>query len=99
MSQVVTNPTPKAAFQESAQNISKHRDMIASGEFGRAAMFALLEYQRILCQNTPPENFNFCAASHFKMLGAQEFLHTLRNLAESPKVPVIVPDGNLDHKA
>ncbi len=98
MAQVITNPTPKARFQESGQNVSNHRDLIGSREFERATDFALLEYQRQLSMQDI-SNLNTAAAAHIKMLGAMEFLQVLRNLSEAPTVPRMAPlTDNLDHK-
>jgi hypothetical protein len=98
MSTVVKNPQPKARFQESSQNISKHRDMVESTEFQRACDFALLQYTALMTQ-TALDNFNIAAACHFKLAGAQEFILTLRTLAESatPSASPIVTA--LDFKA
>lgn len=98
MSQIVTNPTPKQRFAEIKDLVSKHRDLVASPQFQVAADFALLEYQRQLSM-TPFENYNACAASHMRVVGAQEFLQQFRNLAETSVPAKREVAGNLDHKA
>ena len=97
MSQVVKNPSPKTRFQESIDNISKHRDLIEMREFQRASDFAMLQYQLELA-NAANGNVNLAAAAHMKLCGAQEFLLVLRNLGESFTLPTGGGDtGNLRH--
>lgn len=83
---------------ESARDVSAHREMIQSEDFSRSIDFALMEFQRLVSQ-TPLDNFNAAAAAHFRITGAQEFIHVLRNLSETPKITPIKSDGNLDHRA
>lgn len=77
----VLNPSPKTRFLSSDQNVGKHRDMVDSNEFQRAADFALMEYQAILCQRESNP-----AVLGMKIMGAQEFLQTLRLLSEKVQV-------------
>lgn len=99
MSKVVTNPTPKKRFQESTDNISKHRDLIQTREFERASDFAMLQYAARLQEETNG-NLNSAAAAHLRMTGAQEFLSIFRNLGESVELPTHrVETPNLDHNA
>ncbi len=97
MSTVIKSPNPKLRFQESADNVSKHRDLIASREFQRAADFALLQYEVIL-SNTPLDNFNMAASAHFRLLGAQEFLQVLRTLGETQSAPAKTLIEELNYK-
>lgn len=89
------NPSPKTRFQSIKKNISDHRDMIASQTFQTSSDHALMEYAGILAKLPLGE----AAASHFKMMGAQEFLQTFRNMGEmpTPVSPRIV--DNLNHEA
>jgi hypothetical protein len=97
MSTVVKSPSPKARFQESADNVSKHRDLIQMKEFQRASDYALLQYAARL-QHDTEGNLNAAAAAHLKMTGAQEFLATFRNLSESVELPSRrIETPNLDH--
>lgn len=96
MSTVISTPTPKHRFQESKDNISKHRDLVASKEFERAVDFALLQYQAQLATSVNPD-FNGMAAMGLKILGVQEFVRTFRMLSESPTAPEQRVEGNLDH--
>lgn len=97
MSEPITNPTPKARFQTSKDNCSKHRTMVDSPEFQRGLDFAHLQYElEVTNQN---RDFNACAASAMKLQGALEFMGVLRNLAEPPPpVPARSnPPANLNH--
>lgn len=99
MSVVVSNPSPKKRFQESVDNVKKHRDLIQLREFDRAADFALLQYMAQLGQETDG-NLNAAAAAHLRLAGAREFLWTFRNLGESVEfIPRRVETPNLDHSA
>ena len=99
MSLVVTNPSPKKRFQEVADSVRKHRDLIQMPEFQRAVDFALLHYMAQLGQETDG-NLNAAAAAHLRLSGAREFLWHLRNLAESTEfIPRRVETPNLDHNA
>jgi len=97
MRHVITNPSPKYKFQESADNISKHRDMLQTRAFERALESAMAEYQFRLCEEEG--DVNKSAASYLKLKGAHEFVKTLKFLAESPVVSVTNQIMNLDHTA
>jgi len=92
-----TNPAPKSQFMESKDNISKHRNMIESGEFQRAIHYALLQYDWNLCSQMP-QDLGGAGANFLRSQGARQFLDVLLKLAEMPPVPLaenrIV---NLDH--
>lgn len=91
------NPSPRARFQESASNISRHRDMIASTEFQRACDFAMLQYQGELAMQKS-DNFNTHAANQMKIVGALEFMHIFRHLGEQAQpAPKVVDRDNLSH--
>ncbi len=93
------NPSPKSRFQESKDNVQKHRDMLQTREFERAIDYALAEYQRIMAQGPMDSSPNLALAGHYKQMGAVEFVHVLKTLAEPP--PAISPRiiDQLDHKA
>jgi hypothetical protein len=85
------NPTPKARFQLSAQNISAHRELVDKREFERASDFALLQFQAELCdkENNP-------TIVGLKIAGAQEFLKVLRALSENEVLKIAPrPNDNL----
>jgi len=83
----ITNNYPKLEFQQSSDNISKHRELIVSKSFERGIQYALAHYHRLLTERNPNE----AMMSHFKSAGAEEFVKELRMLAEKPKIPQIVP--------
>lgn len=97
MSTIVKNPSPKARFQETANHVQRHRDMIASPEFERAADYAMLQYSSKLATSMTSPTFNDYATMGVKITGAKEFLQELRMLAESPQMPTPVVVDNLDH--
>jgi len=96
------NLTPKQRFQESKDNVSKHREMIESREFERAIDYALMEYQLQSARQTAtinPPNANDAVCRHYSQVGACEFVAILRNLAEPPPVITARAIEQLDHKA
>lgn len=97
MSKVVTLLSPKTRFQESGDNISKHREMLQSREFERAIDWGLLQYSKMLCDE--PGDLNQCASKHLRMQGAHEFVRVMFNLAESPVAALTNDIMNLDHRA
>jgi hypothetical protein len=99
LSVIVSNPSPKKRFQESTDNVKRHRDLIQMREFERAADFAMLHYMAQLGQETDG-NLNAAAAAHLRLTGAREFLWHFRNLAESTEfIPRRAETPNLDHSA
>ena len=97
MSKVVFNLPPKARFQESGGNISQHRDLLQNVAFQRAIDWALLQYQRQLCEEQL--DMNQSAAAYLKLKGAQEFVRCLFMLAESATMEVTQKIQNLNHSA
>lgn len=88
----VYNPRPKARFAESDQSVTKHRDMVTDRTFERAADFALLEYLEELC--TKEQNPAFIG---LRMMGAREFLKTMKLLAEKEELrPIAKIQDNLE---
>ena len=96
MAETTTNPSPKARFLAGSKNIEIHRSLIDRPEMQRALDYGLLEYMRILCEQNA--DANGAAAGHFKLRGAIEFVHLLKNLSETPSRPSTVPITNLDHR-
>jgi hypothetical protein len=71
--------------------------MVESKEFERAIDFGLLQYMAQLEQEAD-QNLNVAAASYLRMVGARQFVWTLRNLAESTEfIPRRAETPNLDH--
>lgn len=82
---------------ESAQSITKHRDMVSSNEFQRGADFAMLQYNMILSNQTA--NADSAMLSGMKLQGAIEFLTVFRMIAEPIQMPKPQVMENLDHHA
>jgi hypothetical protein len=97
MSTVVKNPSPKSRFQETANHVERHRNLIASPEFERAADYAMLQYSSRLALNMNNPTFNDYATMGVKITGAKEFLQEMRLLAESATSKQVVPQDNLEH--
>lgn len=95
----VVNPSPKARFQESTDNVSRHRTLVDSKEFQRAIDFALLQFGLALAtQPLSQEEFQIGAAG-LKLRGVHDFISILRNLSETPKPLAIVNrNDNLNHQ-
>lgn len=92
------NPQPKQRFMQSGDNVSKHRDLVDSGEFQRAADFGMLQYCAYLA--TQVTDFNSAASIGFQLRGAHDFLLTMRNISEAPPpLPARANSDNLDHRA
>lgn len=91
------NPTPKQRFQESPDNISKHKALLENRELQRAIDFSLAEYSAQLAL-TVSENPNLATVAGLKSTGVHEFLMTFKMLATNPPKPVHTPSQNLDHK-
>jgi hypothetical protein len=68
-----------------------------SQEMERALHFSLLEYNRRLTEQTV--DMAGAAANHWKMVGASEFVHQLRYLAEPTRATAPAARGNLNHDA
>jgi hypothetical protein len=94
----ITLEAPKIRFQNSQDNISKHREMVDSGEFQRGTDFALLQHAIVLGQNVNDDDT--AKAAGYKLAGAVEYLATLRMLSEPPqRINLMPPSDNLDHRA
>lgn len=76
------NPTPKLQFQQSSDNIAKHKRLLEMTELERGINFALLQMQADLADR--PTDGNAAAANWFRIMGANDFIKTFRELAQSP---------------
>ena len=85
------NPTPKSEFLKDPQNIKRHHAFVEDSYLRKSMEVALMEMQRRAAAGTDTTNFNFCASSHLRMLGAQEFADLFLNLVETP-VPQVKTD-------
>ena len=93
----LANPTPAQRFRDAPDNIRKHRDMIDSHEFQRAADFAMLEYQVRLTMSANPAPADVIGQ---RITGALEFLQVMRFLGEVPQPVAPRRDvGQLNHEA
>jgi hypothetical protein len=99
----IINPPPKARFQESQDNVSKHKRLLDLPELQRALDFALMEYQGRLSFEAGTEGANAqltAMAAMYKLKGVLEYIHVLKNLAEKPiPRPTIAPAPTLDHRS
>lgn len=89
------NPSPKSEFLKDSVKVKNHSLLVDNPVLQDSIAIALSEMQRRAAQNTPPENFNACAASHLRLLGAQDFLDILLNLAESTPASTRTDTANL----
>ena len=98
MSQIpaATNPSPKAEFLQSADNVTKHRHMVDLPEFARALHFAQLEYAAAV--SSKMVDANSAMAGGLKISGAMEFCQVLRLLSETTQMPRPVVMNQLDHR-
>lgn len=76
-------PYPKSEFIQDPNAVKNHHALVENLTLRRHIEIALLEMQRRSAAGTTPSNFNECAASHLRMLGAQDFVAILLNLAET----------------
>jgi hypothetical protein len=89
----VINPSPRTRFQQDVLSVTKHRAMLEMPSFTAATDAAMLQYQAELAARC--NDGNSAAAMGFKLLGAHEYLQTLKLLAESPRPAPAVPNDNL----
>ncbi len=87
------NPSPKAQFTALKANVESHRKLLDQPQFDMSIHYALLEYMRVLCEQRT--DMSGAAANQFKLIGAQEFVHVLRNLSETVRMPASRPTDNL----
>lgn len=92
------NPSPKSEFLKSEAMLKQHHILVENPYLRDALDIALKEMQRRAAL-TDPANFNACAAAHLRMLGAQEFLDTFLNLAETQVAPTRTDTTNLPSNA
>lgn len=86
------NPGLRDELRKDPNACKAHRSLVENPTLRRSFEITLLEMQRRAAAGTDTTNGNFCAASHLRMLGAQEFADLFLNLAESP-VPSVKTDS------
>lgn len=89
------NPTPRSEFLKDAEAIKSHHVLVENPILRRSIEIALLEMNRQICNNCPPDNMGGCAAAHLRMLGAQDFIQVFLNLAEESSAPPRKDTSNL----
>lgn len=89
------NPSPKSEFAADALLVKGHHELLDIPALQIAIESALAELHRRAAQHTDPTNFNACAASHLRLLGAQDFVDTFLNLAEVQVAEKRVDSTNL----
>lgn len=77
-------------------NVTSHRKLLDDPQFDMSIHYALLEYLRQLVEART--DMSGAAANHFKLAGAQEFVHVLKTLAEPAYVPTPRPSDNLGNQ-
>lgn len=91
------NLSPKSRFQQSQDNVSRHRAMLETREFERATDFSMVQYCAVLAESV--KDMNSAAIAGMKLQGAFEYAHAFRSLGEiPPRPPLAITKDNLDHK-
>lgn len=89
------NPTPKAEFLISADNLKRHHMLVENPILRDHLEVALAEYtRRQSAMDLGPDSG---AARFLRIQGAHELLDVFLNLAESPTPPSARSDFNLPH--
>lgn len=88
------NPTPRSEYVKSAERVKAHHTLVENDTFRLAITTALMEYNRRLTSNPPPE-MGGAASSYLRLLGASEFVEILMNLTEVKELATRVDTGNL----
>lgn len=89
------NPSPQSELLKDPKAVASHHLLVENLTLRKHLEIALLEMQRRAAAGTDTTNFNFCAASHLRLLGAQDFLSIFFNLAEEMKPGVRTDTTNL----
>lgn len=92
------NPSPKTRFQEQKALVDQHKRLIERNDLQTSIDYALLQYQSQLVGMSDVLNGNSAAASHFRLLGAHEFIQVFKTLAEQHVPTVVKPQDNLNHR-
>lgn len=89
------NPSVRSEFVKNPESVKSHHKLVEDPTLRRHFNLALAEMQRRAADSTNPANFNECAASHLRLLGAQDFIETFYNLAETPVTSTRTDTTNL----
>lgn len=88
------NPSPKELFLNDNKAVTAHKNLVQSDVFQRSIETALLQMQRDLAASRVTD-VGSAAAAHFCMVGAQQFVATLRTLADTSRPPATKDVDNL----
>lgn len=89
------NPSPREQFIKDSKAVAEFNELMDSQVLCNALDAALLEYQRRLSKATIAD-LGGCASTHFRAVGAQEYLDLLRNFCESQVIPAPAGQPNLN---
>lgn len=89
------NLTVKDRFQEEKELLGAHRNFTENDKLQACFDYAMLSFVDRICKAP----LNESGASHFKILGAREFLEEFRKLSAMDTTPKLVDQLNLNHKA
>lgn len=87
--------SPKSDFIKDGASVINHHKIIENPLLRKHMEIALMEMQRRAAAGTDSANFNLCAASHLRLLGAQDFMEIFYNLAEQMQPGVRTDTANL----
>jgi hypothetical protein len=93
----ILNPQPKTRFQGINGAIAGHKAMLDRSSFDMGTDYAMLQFCARLTGMVA--DCNTAMAAGFMLRGAQEYLSTLKLLAETPQPIAVLPDGNLNHRS
>jgi hypothetical protein len=85
--------SPRQQFQQNAAFLHAHREFVGSDAFSRSINAALLQQQIEWGQQVKDQGTAMMVG--IKIQAVQEFLMTLKTLAEVPKLSVTRPNDNL----
>lgn len=85
--------TPKQDYLSTPDIATAHHKIVEDPAVRAALSAALAEMQHRAVSSTPADNFNACAASHLRMLGAKDLIAIFLNLCET-ETPAARVDGN-----
>lgn len=83
---------PQSRFQQSQDNISKHRDLVEDPRFQRAIDTAMLQYQRQISA-TPPSQYE-AMCNGIAMKAVIDFCELLKRLSEKTVIPPRTPPND-----
>ena len=101
MAQVPVNPSPKQRFQAIKHCVDAHRELMQRPDMAASLDAAFNELQWELCGGnlTQGVDGNSAAAKFYKLMGAHEYIRTLRTLAEQIMVTAPKPlEAEIKHE-